>query len=113
MSKLLRLLGWLALGILGSLIAYYLSESALFAPLKQHNPIDTAAQWLSSPVSTPRILWLSALVWSLATIPSAIFIWFVIRRKKLSDTQVVIEAIGPAVPWDFKKGKARDTKKDT
>src|ERR1035437_2391623 len=72
MSKLLRLSGWLALGIVGSLIAYYLSESSLLAPLKQHNPIDIATKWLALPVAIPRILWLSAVVWSLVTIPFAV-----------------------------------------
>jgi hypothetical protein len=72
MSKLLKLSGWLAVGILGSLIAYYLVESSLLAPLKQHNPIDTATKWLSSSVAIPRILWLSAVVWSLVTLPFAI-----------------------------------------
>lgn len=113
MSKLLKLLGGLGLSIVGSIAAYFLAESSIFAAWRAHNPVDTALNWLGKPVSVSRIVWWLVMAWSLATIPSAVFIWLVIRRKKLSDAQVVREMIGPTVHWDYKKGQPRDTKTDT
>jgi hypothetical protein len=113
MPKPLKLLGWLALGIVGSLIAYYLAESALLAPLKQHNPVDITMQWLAKTVAIPQIVWWLVLVWSL--ISFSVVMWMLLDAWKLKRQiadGTVIEAIGPSVHWDWKRGKPYDPKDD-
>jgi hypothetical protein len=112
LSKLLKWLGRLGTSMLAGLILYFLLQSTIFLPWRQRNPIDTAINWLGTPVSVHRIIWLAVLAWSLATSAVGIYFWIVIRHKKLTDPEIIKEMIGPHVPWDHKRGIPRKKSPD-
>jgi len=92
------------------MIATILWDSSLFSRWHTKNPIDSLLHWLGSQIEMRRIFVLGLVVWSLS---SLVYIVLRIKRNRDGKLDGVIEAIGPTVKWDYKKGKALDSKNET
>ena len=106
MSSSLKVLAGILIGTIGSMFATILWESKLCARWHTNNPIDSTLSWLGEGIGVRRIFVLGLALWSLAS-----FIYIVLRIKRNPDGKLegVIEAIGPTVPSDDKRGTKKDT----
>jgi hypothetical protein len=77
MSWLVKILGIILLGALGSILAVVLWESSIFKTWHTGNPIDVSLYWLGSAISVRRVILIGLALWSFM---SLLYIFVSLRR---------------------------------
>jgi hypothetical protein len=77
MSGLVKVLGIILLGAIGSILGVVLWESSIFKTWHTGNPIDASLNWLGLPISIQRLILIGLVLWSFM---SLIYIFVGLRR---------------------------------
>lgn len=79
MSKQLKVLSAIVVGILGSMIATILWESSLFGSWHTHNPLDSLLGLLGAQIQLRRIFFWGLAAWSLSS-----FVYIFLELRKIT-----------------------------
>lgn len=74
---MVKVLGIILLGAIGSILGAVVWESSLFKTWRTGNPIDASLNWLGLPISVRRVILTALVLWSFI---SLIYIFISLRR---------------------------------